>query len=92
MVLTSPDRQKIIAEHKRSDSDTGSPEVQVAILTDRINALTDHVRNHRHDYHSRRGLIMMVGKRNRLLRYLAKKDRQRYLDLIGKLGLRQQVR
>ncbi len=88
MALALETKKTIIDEHKRGDKDTGSPEVQISILTRRINDLTEHVRTHKHDYHSRRGLIMMVGKRNRLLRYLAKKDRQRYLDLIGKLGLR----
>lgn len=88
MALALETKKTIIDEHKRGEQDTGSPEVQISILTRRINDLTDHVRTHKHDYHSRRGLIMMVGKRNRLLRYLAKKDRQRYLDLIGKLGLR----
>ena len=70
------------------DSDTGSPEVQVSVLTERINGLTGHLRTHRHDFASRRGLLMMVSRRNRLLRYLAKKNHQRYLDLIGRLGLR----
>ncbi len=88
MALATEEKKDIITEHRRGDSDTGSPEVQVSILTRRINDLTEHVRTHKHDYHSRRGLILMVGKRNRLLRYLAKTNRQRYLDLIGKLGLR----
>ena len=88
MALALETKKTIIDQHKRADKDTGSPEVQISILTRRINDLTEHVRTHKHDYHSRRGLIMMVGKRNRLLRYLAKKDRQRYLDLIAKLGLR----
>ena len=88
MALALETKKTIIDQHKRADKDTGSPAVQISILTRRINDLTEHVRTHKHDYHSRRGLIMMVGKRNRLLRYLAKKDRQRYLDLIGKLGLR----
>lgn len=88
MTITAQRKNELIGEYRRSDDDTGSPEVQVAILTDRINQLTDHMRLHKHDFHSRRGLIMMVGKRNRLLRYLQGKDRQRYLDLIGRLGLR----
>ena len=88
MPLAQATKQRIIDENKRSDDDSGSPEVQVALLTERINQLTDHARQHRHDHHSRRGLIMLVGKRNRLLRYLAHKDRQRYIELIKKLGLR----
>ena len=88
MALAPATKQKLIDDYKQGDDDTGSPEVQVALLTTRINDLTDHVRTHKHDYHSRRGLIMMVSKRNRLLRYLARKDRQRYLNLIQRLGLR----
>ncbi|HRJ49606.1 MAG TPA: 30S ribosomal protein S15, partial [Phycisphaerales bacterium] len=70
------------------DGDTGSPEVQVALLSSRIQEVAEHLKIHDHDYHSRRGLIMMVGKRNRLLRYLARTDPQRYQTLIGRLGLR----
>jgi len=88
MALTQATKQRIIDDNKRSDHDSGSAEVQIALLTERINQLTEHARNNRHDHHSRRGLIMMVGRRNRLLRYLSHKDRQRYLDLIQKLGLR----
>lgn len=88
MALAVDEKQPIIEKYRRQDSDTGSPEVQVAILTERINTLTEHMRQNKHDYDSRRGLLGMVSKRNRLLKYLAKKDRQRYLDLIHSLGLR----
>lgn len=80
--------QEIIAEFGQHDSDTGSPEVQVALLTERINHLTDHLRDHKHDHHSRRGLLMMVGKRRRLLNYLNRQDVERYRSLISRLGLR----
>jgi small subunit ribosomal protein S15 len=82
------DKQQIIGEHRTHDGDTGSPEVQVAVLTRRIAHLTEHLREHKHDYHSRRGLLKMVGKRRRLLKYLQKKDVDRYRALIAKLGLR----
>jgi small subunit ribosomal protein S15 len=82
------DKQEIIGEHSTHEGDTGSPEVQVAVLTRRIAHLTDHLRDHKHDYHSRRGLLKMVGKRRRLLKYLQKKDVERYRALIAKLGLR----
>jgi small subunit ribosomal protein S15 len=77
-----------MAEHGKHDTDTGSPEVQVALLTDRINHLTEHLRVHKKDHHSRRGLLMLVGRRRRLLDYLAKNDVERYRALIAKLGLR----
>jgi len=80
--------QEIIAEFGTHDSDTGSPEVQVALLTERINHLTDHLREHKHDHHSRRGLLMMVGRRRRLLNYLKSHDVERYRRLIAALGLR----
>ena len=80
--------QEIIAEFGAHDSDTGSPEVQVALLTGRISHLTEHLREHKHDHHSRRGLLMMVGKRRRLLKYLRRTDVDRYRKLIAKLGLR----
>jgi len=80
--------QEIITEYGQHDSDTGSPEVQVALLTERINHLTDHLREHKHDHHSRRGLLMMVGQRRRLLNYLNRQDVGRYRSLIAKLGLR----
>jgi len=80
--------QEIIAEYGTHDSDTGSPEVQVALLTERINHLTEHLREHKHDHHSRRGLLMMVGRRRRLLNYLKSQDVERYRRLIAALGLR----
>jgi small subunit ribosomal protein S15 len=88
MALATEQKQQIITDYARGEGDSGSTEVQVAMLTERINQLTEHMKQHRHDYHSRRGLLMMVGKRNRLLKNLAHKDRQRYQDLIGRLGLR----
>ena len=88
MTLTLEKKTEIVNDHRTHEGDTGSPQVQIALLTERINTLTDHMRQHKHDYHSRRGLIMMVGQRNRLLRYLQKKDRRGYLDLIRRLGLR----
>jgi small subunit ribosomal protein S15 len=81
-------KKKIMAEHARSDGDTGSPEVQVAMLTHRINHLTEHLKQHQHDHHSRRGLLLLVGQRRRLLNYLSTKDITRYRALIEKLGLR----
>jgi small subunit ribosomal protein S15 len=80
--------QEIITEFGKHDSDTGSPEVQVALLTERITHLTDHLRTHKHDHHSRRGLLMLVGKRRRLLNYLKSQDVERYRSLIAALGLR----
>jgi small subunit ribosomal protein S15 len=84
----SIDSQKVINEHKRGDNDTGSPEVQVALLTARIELLTEHFKAHKQDHHSRRGLLMMVNRRRSLLDYLHRKDGERYKALIGKLGLR----
>ena len=81
-------KEEIIEEHRKHEGDTGSPEVQVAVLTRHITHLTEHLREHKHDYHSRRGLLKMVGKRRRLLKYLQKKDVERYRTLIAKLGLR----
>ncbi len=81
-------KDQIIKEYATHEGDTGSPEVQVAVLTYRINELTEHLRTHIHDDHSRRGLLKMVGKRRNLLDYLAKKDIERYRELIKKLGLR----
>jgi small subunit ribosomal protein S15 len=80
--------QEIIKEYGKSDTDTGSTEVQVALLSNRIDHLTDHLKTHRKDHHTRRGLLMLVGKRKRLLQYLQDQDVQRYRDLIDKLGLR----
>jgi len=81
-------KSKVIADFARSQGDTGSPEVQVAILTSRINQLTDHLKEHTHDHHSRRGLLLLVGRRRRLLQYLAKTDIERYRALIERLGIR----
>ncbi len=88
MSITAEDKQKLIKEHGRADGDTGSPEVQVAILTSRIQTLTEHFKAHAKDNHSRRGLLMMVNKRRSLLDYLKREDASRYSDLIAKLGLR----
>ncbi|GIW11394.1 MAG: 30S ribosomal protein S15 [Dehalococcoidia bacterium] len=87
-MLTKERTQQIIEQFRTHPTDTGSPEVQVALLTERINALTEHLRLHKHDYHSRRGLLMMVGQRRRLLSYLAREDVNRYRSLIARLGLR----
>ena len=88
MSFDAAEKKKTIAEYATSEGDTGSPEVQVAVLTKRIAHLTEHLREHKHDYHSRRGLLKMVGRRRRLLKYLQKKDVERYRALIAKLGLR----
>ena len=88
MTITAERKAEVIKEHGREDGDTGSPEVQVAILTERIANLTEHFKGHHKDNHSRRGLLMMVNKRRSLLDYLRKKDETRYSDLIAKLGLR----
>lgn len=88
MSITPERKQALITEHSRVEGDTGSPEVQVAIITERIKNLTGHFKGHAKDNHSRRGLLMMVNKRRTLLDYLRKTDGQRYLDLIAKLGLR----
>lgn len=81
-------RQELVKDFQRTDSDTGSPEVQVAILTERIRGLTEHLRTHKHDFASRRGLLLMVGKRGRLLKYLSNTRREDYQALIKRLGLR----
>jgi small subunit ribosomal protein S15 len=81
-------KKQIMTEYATVEGDTGSPEVQVALLTKRINDLTEHVKTHKHDHHSRRGLLQLVGKRRRLLKYLADKDIARYRSLIERLGLR----
>ncbi|HEX2625172.1 MAG TPA: 30S ribosomal protein S15 [Sphingomicrobium sp.] len=88
MSITAEKKSELIKEHSREEGDTGSPEVQVAILTSRIQTLTEHFKTHAKDNHSRRGLLMMVNKRRSLLDYLRKKDATRYSDLIAKLGLR----
>jgi len=86
--MTQQEKQDIIKEYATHEGDTGSPEVQIAVLTKRINDLNAHLKEHPHDHHSRRGLLMMVGKRRNLLGYLQKKDIERYRALIQKLGLR----
>ena len=86
--MTKERKQEIIATYRRDEKDTGSPEVQIAILTERINELTEHLKIHKKDNHSRRGLLKMVGKRRNLLNYLAKKDVNRYREIVKQLGLR----
>ncbi|MEI2643970.1 MAG: 30S ribosomal protein S15 [Candidatus Nanopelagicales bacterium] len=81
-------KQKIIGEYATADGDTGSPEVQVALLSHRIAHLTEHLKEHKHDHHSRRGLLLLVGRRRRLLDYLARTDIDRYRSLIARLGIR----
>ena len=88
MAITAENTAKIVNDYKRSDSDTGSPEVQVALLSARINDLSGHFKEHIHDHHSRQGLLRMVSQRRKLLDYLKNKDVQRYRDLISSLGLR----
>ena len=88
MTITKERKQDIIRDYKRTDSDTGSPEVQVALLSARIQNLTTHFKDHIHDHHSRRGLLKMVSQRRKLLDYLKNKDVDRYRDLISRLGLR----
>ena len=88
MALSTDRKAEIIGQFKRGEQDTGSPEVQIALLSKRINYLTDHFRTHRKDFHSRRGLLKLVGRRRRLLDYVKGKDEARYKDLITRLGLR----
>lgn len=88
MSITPERKQELINEYRTKEGDTGSPEVQVAILSERIRNLTEHLQTHRKDFHSRRGLLMMVGQRRSLLDYLKRKDPKRYEDLIQRLGLR----
>jgi small subunit ribosomal protein S15 len=88
MTLTVDAKREIVGKYGRDQADTGSTEVQIALLTARINDLTEHLRGHRKDHHSRRGLLMLVGKRRRLLRYLQGRDIERYRAIIGELGLR----
>ena len=88
MSITAEKKAELIKDHGRAEGDTGSPEVQVAILTSRIQTLTDHFKTHAKDNHSRRGLLMMVNKRRSLLDFLKREDASRYTDLIAKLGLR----
>ncbi len=88
MSLDTATKNAIIDEYKTAPGDTGSPEVQVALLTQRIRGLTEHLKLHKHDHHSRRGLLLLVGQRRRLLKYLAKTDINRYRSLIERLGIR----
>ena len=88
MTIEAEVKSGIIGDHRQHEADTGSPEVQVALLTQRINHLTGHMRTHKKDFASRRGLLKVVGRRNSLLKYLARNDEGRYRALIGKLGLR----
>lgn len=88
MAVLAERRLEIVSENRTHPTDTGSPEVQVAMLTERIRDIAEHLKLHDHDFHSRRGLVLLVGKRNRLLKYLAKTDPQRYQTLIARLGLR----
>jgi small subunit ribosomal protein S15 len=88
MSVTSERKRELVGKFGRSEQDTGSAEVQVALLTERINELTEHLREHRKDHHSRRGLLMLVGKRRRLLQYLERSDVERYRALVAELGLR----
>ena len=88
MTLTTQEKAALIAEHARTTGDTGSAEVQIAVLTKRITDLTDHLKTHKSDHHSRRGLLMMVGRRRRLLEYLKREDITRYREIVAKLGLR----
>ena len=87
-MLTKDAKAEVIGGHRRHESDTGSPQVQVAILTERINQLTEHLRTHSHDHHSRRGLLKLVGRRRRFLNYMQKHDLEGYRALIKELGLR----
>ena len=88
MALTAEQKKEILGSYGLHDSDTGSPEAQVALLTKRIADLTEHLKMHKHDHHSRRGLLMLVGRRRRLLEYLKREDIARYRDIVAKLGLR----
>jgi small subunit ribosomal protein S15 len=88
MPLTAENKNQIVGDYKIHEKDTGSPEVQIALLTRRITELTEHLKTHKKDHSSRRGLLKMVGKRNSLLKYLTREDRSRYQQIIGRLGLR----
>ena len=87
-MISTDKKQKIVADLQKGKEDTGSPAVQVGILTERVKELTEHLKVNKHDFMARRGLLQMVGKRKRLLKYIAEKDSQQYLDLIKKLGIR----
>jgi small subunit ribosomal protein S15 len=86
--MEKPNKKVLMEQYRKHPSDTGSPEVQIALLSDRINSLTDHMKTHRKDFSTRRGLLMLVGQRRRLLNYLKDRDIERYRELIGRLGLR----
>ena len=88
MSITAEQKTQILSDYKIHEKDTGSPEVQIALLTKRVTELTEHLKTHKKDHSSRRGLLKMVGKRNSLLKYLTREDRTRYLNIIGRLGLR----
>jgi len=88
MALVKEEKSQLIADYRRAEDDTGSPEVQIAVLSKRISELTEHLKTHKKDHHSRRGLLQMVGRRRRLLDYLRREDIERYRELIGRLGLR----
>ena len=88
MALQVVQKEQVVKQYQRSGKDTGSPEVQIALLTERINGLTEHFKSHAKDHHSRRGLLMLIGKRRGLLEYLRKRDAERYRTLIDKLGIR----
>ena len=88
MTITKERKQELVQEFKTNDGDTGSPQVQIAILTTRINGLTEHMRTHKKDYATRRGLLALVSRRRRLLDYMRKHNPQGYLDIIGRLGIR----
>ncbi|MDE0309548.1 MAG: 30S ribosomal protein S15 [Acidiferrobacterales bacterium] len=88
MALSVAEKTKIVDDYRRNENDTGSPEVQVALLTERIRGLTDHFKEHKHDHHSRQGLLRMVNRRRKLLDYLKSKDQERYRELIARLGIR----
>ena len=88
MTMSAAEKKSVVEEYQRAPGDTGSPEVQVALMTSRINQLTEHFKEHKQDHHSRQGLVRLVNSRRKLLDYLKAKDQQRYRDLIAKLGLR----
>jgi small subunit ribosomal protein S15 len=88
LALTSEKKIEILQTYARTEGDTGSPEVQIALLSERIRQLTEHFKTHKHDHHSRRGLLKLVGQRRRMMRYLARENNTRYRELIGQLGIR----
>jgi small subunit ribosomal protein S15 len=88
MAVTTADKARIVSQYQRAKGDSGSPEVQIALLSHRISHLTDHLKQHKHDHHSRRGLLLLVGQRRRLLNYLQKTEIERYRSIVERLGLR----